>query len=157
MSCILKSQVSVGRSDIDVCAFLKREPSSLWFKPTLRGLWLHLLTSLSSSQQMWYDNSIRRDAKYWDKPVVTLKKNRRPICSSLFLCYSHNYRRLQANHFHMDSMKTLQSLPQYTMRWLCLDLNQQSEEEGRWRKGRRPEEREVGGKGRDWRIGGDIF
>lgn len=24
---------------------------------------------------MWYDNSIRQDAKYWDKPWVTLKEN----------------------------------------------------------------------------------
>lgn len=69
---------------------------------------------------MWYDNSIRQDAKYWDKPIVTLEKNMRPICSSPFLCYSHNYWRLQPNHFHMCPMKTLQSLPQYTMRWLCL-------------------------------------
>lgn len=103
---------------------------------------------------MWYDNSIRQDAKYWDKPIVTLKKNTRPICSSLFLCYSHYYWRLQLNHFHMGSMKTLQSPPQYTMRWLCLDLNQQKKgEEVKEGKSKAPQSSGGwGGLGARWRI-----
>lgn len=73
---------------------LMSEPFSLWFKATCHIFWIQLLTRLSPQQQMWYDNSIRQDAKYWDKLKVTLKENKRPICSGLFLCYSHNYRRL---------------------------------------------------------------
>jgi len=53
-----------------------------------------------------------------------------------FLCCTHNYWRLQPNHFHMGSMKTLQSLPQYKMRWLCLASNQQRKEEWSRRKWR---------------------
>lgn len=103
---------------------------------------------------MWYDNSIRQDAKYWDKPIVTLKKNTRPICSSLFLCYSHNYWRLRLNHFHMGSMKTLQSPPQYTMRWLCLELNQQKKgEEVKEGKSKAPQScGRWGGGGSRWRT-----
>lgn len=45
-----KKSVLVGCTDTNVCvcAFLKQEPSFLGFKPTFCGLWLHLLTSLSS-------------------------------------------------------------------------------------------------------------
>ena len=131
-----------------VSVFFKQEPSSLWIKATFQAVWMHLLTWLGPWQQMWYDNSIRQDAKYWDKPKVTLKKKISgqsvPVCVSAL-----HSQLLELNHFHMGSMKTLQSLPQYMMRRLYLDLDQQ-------RKGGEVEGRRVRALGEGCGLGGGL-